>query len=724
MEGFFHNWSAAIIAMPLISFVVIIFFGYWLKDRISHLIATWMMILVIVFSTGVLLEKVFGLVPVEFVQNWLWIRAGDLVIPFAIYINNPAAITLFMVAMTSGMIHLFSQGYMKGDVRYSQFFALISLFTFSMLGAVLADHLIAFYIFWEIMGFCSYALIGFYFEKRSAQLAMKKAFIVTRIGDVGMFVGIVLLYFSLGTVRFSELGQVFSAGQLPLSHTMVTIIGLLIFAGAIGKSAQFPLHVWLPDAMEGPTPVSALIHAATMVSAGVYLVIRMYPVVSASETTLAVVAAVGAFTAFFTALIGLVMKDIKRVLAYSTMSQLGYMFLGLGVLGYAGGVFHLINHAFFKAGLFLGSGSVILGCHHEQDMRRMGGLAKYMPITFWTFLILSLSLMGIPPFSGFWSKDEVLGSAFARAQEAGGLYWILWVLGEVAAFLTAAYMTRLLILTFRGRYRGSDAPPEDYLDDRVRLEREQVEWETKRYGQSLGGLATLYQPAEETVLADGGSPENEAESAWRGHHEDHHTPRESPWVVVVPLIVLAAFAALFGFVGAAPLGIHSWARFMHFGHGAPEEVNWLVVGISTLMALGGVGFGWMIWAQRPAWAMSAYCTVWVKRLEQVLVHKFYFDEFYEAYIVRPVVQMAKASAQFDFWVIDLLVNAVGAGTKMFAYVSAWFDLWVVDGLVNLTGYFWLGVKRVIRPVQSGNLQHYMLAILFFAVIFFVYRYLV
>ena len=727
MQPFFHQWSILIIAMPLVSFVAIIFFGQWLKDRVSHLIATWMMMLVIVCATGVLLEKVLGLAPVEFLQSWDWIRAGDLIIPFAVYINNPAAITMFMTAVTAGMIHLFSQGYMKGDVRYSRFFALISLFTFSMLGVVLADHLIAFYIFWEIMGFCSYALIGFYFEKRSAQLAMKKAFIVTRIGDVGMFIGIVLLYFSLGTVRISELGQVFSSGQLPLSQTMVTIIGLLIFAGAIGKSAQFPLHVWLPDAMEGPTPVSALIHAATMVSAGVYLVVRMYPVISASGTTLAVVAAVGAFTAFFTALIGLVMKDIKRVLAYSTMSQLGYMFLGLGVLGFTGGVFHLINHAFFKAGLFLGSGSVILGCHHEQDMRRMGGLAKFMPITFWTFLILSLSLMGIPPFSGFWSKDEVLGSAFARAHELGGLYWLLWVLGEIAAFLTAAYMTRLLILTFSGRYRGNDAPPEDYLEDKARLEQEQVAWETRRYGESLGGLATLYQPAEEAALADGGEADGastggaKAEEASEQHH---HAPRESPWVVTVPLIVLAAFAALFGFVGAAPLGIHSWERFIHFGHGAPEEVNWLVVGISTLMALGGAGTGWVIWGQRPAWVTSWYRMEWVKRLELVLVHKFYFDEFYEAYIVRPVVQMAKGFAQFDFWVIDLLVNAIGAGTKMFAYVYAWFDLWVVDGTVNLVGYFWLGVKRVIRPVQSGNLQHYMLAILFFAVAFFIYRYLV
>lgn len=728
----FHNLALLIPALPLISFVIIILFGIYIKDRASHLLATWAMMITILLAGWILYEKISGIAPEEYVFGWEWVRVGELSIPFAIYINNIAAVTLFMVTVTAGMIHLFSQGYMKGQVRYSRFFALISLFSFAMLGAVMADHLILFYIFWEIMGFCSYALIGFYFEKRSAMLAMKKAFIVTRVGDVGMLLGIVLLYFTTGTVRFSEMAKVFVAGSLPISQTLVTAIGLLLFMGAVGKSAQFPLHVWLPDAMEGPTPVSALIHAATMVSAGVYFVIRIFPIVSASDVTPIVIAVVGGFTAFMTALIGLVMKDIKRVLAYSTMSQLGYMFLALGALGYTAGAFHLISHAYFKAGLFLGAGSIIIALHHEQDMRRMGGLGKLMPITYVTFLICALSLMGIPPFSGFFSKDEVLSSVFWRANEVGGVYWVLFVLGELTAFITALYMTRLLVLTFSKSYRGFEAPSIDYIEDRMRLEEQQVKWEMKKYGQSLGGLASLYQEEKpETALAhaNGGERENrlsKAQDTLKGHSESHaiamHLPRESPWVVCAALIVLAFFALFFGFIGAAPLGIHFWQNFIHFGE-HKEEVSFFVLGLSTVMALGGSVLGLSIWYLRNPYFVFAYRYPWVKAIENVLVHKFYFDEFYDGYIVKGVVNLCKFFARFDIWVVDMLVNAAGAGTKMFANAYAWFDLWVVDGLVNVAGYFWLGIKWLIRPMQSGYLQHYMLIILIWAIVLFLYRYL-
>ncbi len=737
MEAFFHGISLLVPALPLLSFVIIILFGVYIKERASHLLATWAMMITILLAGGILYEKLVGKASEGFVASWNWVEVGNLRIPFAIFLDNISAVTLLMVTVTAGMIHLFSQGYMKGQVRYTRFFALISLFSFAMLGAVLADHLIAFYIFWEIMGFCSYALIGFYFEKRSAQLAMKKAFIVTRVGDVGMFLGIILLYFTTGTVRFSELASTFTGGGAELSQQLVTAIGILLFMGAIGKSAQFPLHVWLPDAMEGPTPVSALIHAATMVSAGVYFVIRIFPIISASDTTAVTVAVVGGFTAFMTALIGLVMKDIKRVLAYSTMSQLGYMFLALGALGYTAGAFHLLSHAFFKAGLFLGAGSIIIALHHEQDMRRMGGLGKLMPITYLTFLISALSLMGIPPFSGFWSKDEVLASVFSRASEVGGVYWILFLLGELTAFITALYMTRLLILTFSGTYRGNDTPPEDYLEDKRKLENQQIAWEVKRYGQSLGGLATLYlQPAlsREQLLTDGGDREVAgSENPSRphlgqeigGHHpagtHHVHTPKESPWVVCTALIVLAFFALFFGFVGAAPLGINLWQSLIHVGP-PHEEVNWLVMGISTAMAFGGLVTGYVIWGAKPSFALRAYHLPWTRAVEKVLVNKFYFDEFYEGYIVRSVMLLARAFWAFDLWVIDLLVNAFGAGAKLFAYAYAWFDLWVVDGLVNVAGYLWLGVKWLIRPIQSGYLQHYMLLVLLWAILLFVYRY--
>lgn len=716
MTGVMHNLAWIVPALPLFSFLAVIFFGYRLKDRVSHLLATWMMMFTIVISFLILLEKLTGAAPEKFIQAFPWILVGNLEIPFTTNIDNIAAITLFMVSVTAGMIHLFSQGYMKGDVRYSRFFALISLFSFSMFGVVLTDHFISFLIFWEIMGFCSYALIGFYFEKRSAQLAMKKAFIVTRIGDVGMLIGIFLLYLAGAPLRFSELVYYFEPANLTLSAGLTTIIGLLLFCGSVGKSAQFPLHVWLPDAMEGPTPVSALIHAATMVSAGVFLVIRIYPIIAASETSLAVVAAIGAFTALITALVGLVMNDIKKVLAYSTMSQLGYMFLALGVAGYTAGAFHLINHAFFKACLFLGSGSVILGCHHEQDLRRMGGLSKFMPITYVTFLIASLSLMGIPPFSGFWSKDEILSNAFARAHEFGGAYWLLFIVGVLVAFLTAAYMTRLLIMTFGGRYRGADAKDAGFLADKAALQTEQVNWEIKRYGDNMGGLDTLYvSPEEHSAHAEHNTEKSHA-------HAHAHTPNESPWVVLAALVVLAIFGGFFGLLGALPIGIHWWQDFIHFGHAGHESVNWLVMGISTAMALGGVLTGYLVWGVKLPVFKALHKLVLVKAMHSLLAHKYYIDEFYNGVLVRGLVLAAHGFWKFDIWVIDLLVNAVGSGSKMFAYAYAWFDQWVVDGLVNLAGMMWLGIKRCIRPVQSGYIQHYILAIVITTVVFWVAKY--
>ncbi len=711
-----HNIAWVVPALPLFSFLAVIFFGYRLKDRASHLLATWMMMLTIAISFIILLEKVVGAAPAKFIQTFPWILVGNLEIPFTTNIDNIAAITLFMVSVTAGMIHLFSQGYMKGDVRYSRFFALISLFSFSMFGVVLTDHFISFLVFWEIMGFCSYALIGFYFEKRSAQLAMKKAFIVTRIGDVGMLLGIFLLYFAGAPLRFSEMVSYFEPGNLPLSAAVTTTIGLLLFCGSVGKSAQFPLHVWLPDAMEGPTPVSALIHAATMVSAGVFLVIRIFPIINASPATMAVVASIGALTALITALVGLVMNDIKKVLAYSTMSQLGYMFLALGVAGYTAGAFHLINHAFFKACLFLGSGSVILGCHHEQDMRRMGGLRKFMPLTYATFLIASLSLMGIPPFSGFWSKDEILTYAFASASEHGGAYWLLFIAGELVAFLTAVYMTRLLILTFAGKYRGNDEPGEGYLSDKAALYVEQANWETSQYGESLGGLETLYRENSVQSPHDGHSKDAHA----HGHHI--HTPKESPWVITAALVALAAFGGFFGLLGAVPLGIHWWKDFIHFGYGSHESVNWLVMGISTAMAFGGLLTGYLIWGLKLPLFHTLHKLSPVKVIQNILAHKYYLDEFYNGVIVRGLVLAAIGIWKFDIWVIDLIVNAVGSGSKMLAYAYAWFDLWVVDGLVNLAGMMWLGMKKCIRPVQSGYVQHYILVIVITALVFWAAKY--
>ena len=352
-----------------------------------------------------------------------------------------------MVTTIGLLVHVYSIGYMSHDPGYWRFFAYLNLFMFSMLLLVLADNFLVVFVAWELVGLCSYLLIGFWYRKRSAALAAKKAFIVNRVGDVGFALGIMLIFVSLGTLDIREV--VARIGEL--DPTRITIIALLIFAGAMGKSAQFPLHVWLPDAMEGPTPVSALIHAATMVNAGVYLVARTNPIFAQSPSALVVVAAIGIFTAILAASIAMTQTDIKRVLAYSTLSQLGYMFAALGVGAWTAAIFHLMTHGFFKGLLFLGSGSVIHAVHEEQDMRQMGGLSRKIPITYVTMLVGSLAIAGIPPLAGFFSKDEILGESFKN-----GFLWV-WAIGFLVAGLTAFYMFRLMGLTFWGSFRGPKA---------------------------------------------------------------------------------------------------------------------------------------------------------------------------------------------------------------------------------------------------------------------------
>jgi len=378
--------------------------------------------------------------------NWVIIEGG-ITIHLGLMVDSLTAVMLIVVSLVSLMVQIYSQGYMHGDPGYHRYFAFMSLFTGSMLALVLADNLLFLYVFWEMVGLCSYLLIGFWFHRPAAANAAKKAFIVTRLGDFGFLAAILLLFFNTGTFDIAELHTLAITGVL--AGTTLTWAAIGIFAGAVGKSAQFPLHVWLPDAMEGPTPVSALIHAATMVAAGVFLVARTFPLFSHSVEALTTVAVIGGFTAIFAATMGLVMTDIKRVLAYSTISQLGYMMLGLGVGGIAIGIFHLFNHAFFKALLFLGAGSV----NHATgtfDMREMGGLRKFMPWTYATFVIASLSIAGIWPLSGFWSKDEILAASLQNQP-------ILFYLAMLTVFMTAFYMFRVVFLTFSGEYRGGSA---------------------------------------------------------------------------------------------------------------------------------------------------------------------------------------------------------------------------------------------------------------------------
>jgi NADH-quinone oxidoreductase subunit L len=436
-----------IAALPLAGFAITALVGRRLGKQahwvpVGAVFVAWLVAMAVAFSalTGAepFGEHGYG------VRLFEWIPAGEFVVDVGFFVDNLTACLLIVVTTIGLLVHVYSIGYMSHDPGYWRFFAYLNLFMFSMLLLVLADSFLAVFVAWELVGLCSYLLIGYWYRKRSAALAAKKAFIVNRVGDAGFALGIMLVFVSLGTLNIREVIE--RIGEL--DSTTIVAISLLIFAGAMGKSAQFPLHVWLPDAMEGPTPVSALIHAATMVNAGVYLVARTNPIFAHAPEALVVVAGIGIFTAILAASIAMTQTDIKRVLAYSTLSQLGYMFAALGVGAWTAAIFHLMTHGFFKGLLFLGSGSVIHAVHEEQDMRRMGGLASKIPITYATMLVGSLAIAGIPPLAGFFSKDEILGESFKL-----GFYWV-WAIGFVVAGMTAFYMFRLMGLTFWGAFRG------------------------------------------------------------------------------------------------------------------------------------------------------------------------------------------------------------------------------------------------------------------------------
>lgn len=429
---------------PLIAFLIIIFNQKSLGHK-SSLVAIGGVVLSALASTAVIVQVIQG---TTFHHTFDWIRIGETRLNFGMLIDPLTAMMLFVVTYVGSMIFIYSQGYMHEDPRYPRFFAYLSLFMFSMLGLTLSNHYAQLYIFWELVGLCSYLLISFWFEKDSAANAGRKAFITTRIGDVGLFIGILLLFNVTGTLQFRDFTHEFLVQKGLGNEAILTLACILIFAGACGKSAQFPLHVWLPDAMEGPTPVSALIHAATMVAAGVYLIVRSTPIFSAFPDSLQVVAVIGTITACMAGFIALTANDIKKVLAYSTISQLGYMMAAIGVGGSTAGAFHLMTHAFFKALLFLGAGSVIHGTH-TQDIREMGGLFSKMKATAITFLVASLAIAGVPPLSGFFSKDEILTAAY----ESGNM--VIYYALLITAFMTAFYMFRLYALTFFGKPRNS-----------------------------------------------------------------------------------------------------------------------------------------------------------------------------------------------------------------------------------------------------------------------------
>lgn len=567
--------------------------------------------------------------------NFLWAEFGDSAFYMGFQVDALTATMLVVVTLISLLVQVYSLGYMHGDRRYKRYYSILSLFSFSMLGLVLADNFLLLFVFWELVGLCSFLLIGHWFEEREVGHAAMKAFLTTRVGDIGMLIGLILLWVHTGSFEFSAVANAISAGNL--AGIALGITAILIFLGAVGKSAQFPLHVWLPDAMAGPTAVSALIHAATMVAAGVYLVARAYVIFEPSAMALTSVAWVGGITAIFAASIALVQIDIKRVLAFSTISQLGFMMLALGVGGYTAAIFHLVTHAIFKALLFLASGSVIHGTN-TQDMREMGGLRHKMPTTFWTWLVGAAALAGIPPLAGFWSKEEIMLDVFFHGHPA--LFWI----SVAAATMTAFYITRATILTFFGSPRN-----------------------TERYNSA----------------------------------------KESPGSMTIPLVILGALTVVIGFLNSGMSG-YWFGNFVFFNQASEPLQSSFVMVIATIAWILGVGVAVVAYGYRiiPTEVLRER----LRPIHNLLLERYYIDEFYNLVFVKGTVLLARVVGWFDRVVVDGIVNAIGLGASRAAGSTGEFDKDVVDGAVHGVA---TGVKAgggLFRRIQSGYVQSYILVI--------------
>jgi NADH-quinone oxidoreductase subunit L len=649
---------------------------------------------------------------------WTWIQVGKFRADFGLAMDRLSGVYALFVTFVGLLIHVFAVGYMRGDGGFYRFFAFLNLFMFSMLVLVLADNFLLLFVGWEGVGLCSYLLIGYYIDRKEAGDAAKKAFITNRVGDWGFVLGIMLTFFLTGSIGFFGNGSALQTiAAIPAAdpftwHALftggVTSIAILLFIGATGKSAQIPLYVWLPDAMAGPTPVSALIHAATMVTAGVYMIVRCNAIFTHAPMAMFIVAIIGAVTALYAATIGLGQNDIKKVLAYSTISQLGYMFLACGIGAFIAAIFHVVTHAFFKALLFLGSGSVITGMHHEQDMRRMGGLKKYMPITFWTMFTAWLAICGIVPFAGFFSKDEILWKTWSAtgilANHSANK--ILWSIGIVTALLTAIYMTRLMVMTFWGGERfkeisgGGEAHEAHAVDEKPH--------EAKAFSAGDRPMHKQGQPAAPA-----------------------HTPHESPWLMTAPLVVLAILSTLGGLIGIPyALGSLFSTNPVNYIERAldpvvqPEkaaetepQVRWaspppqpidgkpaasfndettagetitspeairterLLALLSLLVAAGGIVIGWFIYRSRP-----------LLQMPRLIENKYYVDEMYDTAIVHPI----EAGSRVGLW--------------------KFFDLEVIDGFLHALGSAVVDGGRVLRYLQIGFVRSYAAIILFGALL--------
>lgn len=656
---------------PLIGFLINGLFGKMIKEeKVIGGIGSLAVLGSFIVSSMTLI-KMISLPATERVHNvniFTWIKSGNFQADVAFLIDPLSCIMLMVVTGVGFLIHVYSIGYMHGEEGFYRFFSYLNLFTFSMLLLVMGNNLLLMFVGWEGVGLCSYLLIGYYFHKKSAGDAGKKAFVMNRVGDFGFLLGTFTLFWYLGqthgiwTIQFTELAK--NAELFPVGG-VVTLATLFFFLGATGKSAQIPLYTWLPDAMEGPTPVSALIHAATMVTAGVYMIGRMNFLFIKAPETMVVVAVIGACTAFFAATIGTAQNDIKRVLAYSTVSQLGYMFLAMGVGAFAAGIFHLMTHAFFKACLFLGSGAVIHSMHHAlhhahshddpQDMRNMGGLKSKMPLTFLTFLIATIAIAGIPGFAGFFSKDEILWQAFANPHH-GQLNYLLWGLGAAAAGMTAFYMFRLVFMTFFGEFR-INPKAKDHL-------------------------------------------------------------HESPMVIVIPLIVLALLSVVGGYIGIpkilgdvlggipnyfehwlAPVFAFSHEYVSAHAHGAhpSHAVEWGLMGLSVVIAVIGIAIAFTLYVVSPS--IPAKFTQAFPALHRAVYNKWYIDELYDFLFVNP----CKAFG-----------NVLWKG----------FDVVVIDGIVDGVAKVVMGFSAAIKSLQSGYVHNYAMSMALGVVVivaFYIFR---
>jgi NADH-quinone oxidoreductase subunit L len=640
---------------PLVGFLLNASFGRRLSKAAAGVIACGAMVL----SFAVSVAAVVSLVALEpegrdVVQRvFTWITSGpDLSIPFALRLDPLSAVMILVVSGIGSLIHVYSTAYMheETDREYARYFSYLNLFAAFMLVLVLASTFLVMFVGWEGVGLCSYLLIGFWFQKKSASDAGKKAFIVNRIGDWGFILGILLIFVRFGSFDFQDVARSVSAMSPETAFGTVSIITLLLFVGATGKSAQIPLFVWLPDAMEGPTPVSALIHAATMVTAGVYMIGRNAVLFAHAPLTLNVIAIVGTATALLAGTIALVQNDIKRVLAYSTVSQLGYMFLAMGVGAYAAGIFHLFTHAFFKALLFLGSGAVIHALSGEQDMRRMGGLKNDLPITYWTFVVGAIAIAGVPPFAGFFSKDEILFRTFASG------HTLLWAVGLLTALLTAAYMFRLVFMTFHGQ-RAAAASHDDHAHE--------------HHG-----------------------------------HDDHSHLHDAPPAMAFALVVLAIGSVTAGWLGlggrferflepsfSSASSVRLQPDVVPAGDVASIETTLMIV--SVVVALVGIGLASYFWLKNRAAADRMADRF--PGLHRVLEHKYYVDEIYDAAVVQPVQIVSEDGLWkgVDVGVIDRVVNGVGglvggAGEVLRLFQTGSVRTYATSlflGVVVILGYF-------------------------------------